>query len=560
MNRSLRSLSRRYAHAKRTLGCRWTHVEDVRPSPEGRCVRVRHALHCRYTVVGIIGDLATFYRNDCTAHGNACQACAWRPPKDLLTTSQLTIGRWAVVGGFVHAQNFPTTTAHANVLQRSPSDHTTTSQRSASDLNVLRRVGNLFGRYSCVGQKSEDIHVKYPKFHGDGYLALPVLRHAHKEFDILIEFKPRDWNGLLLYTAEREEGKGDYFSIALVNGFIVYRYSFTFLQISCRFDCGTGHATIRSANRVQLDKWNWVRVSRRDNLGSLWLNDVGPSTGYSQGAYSRITIRLELYLGGFFNVSRISRRTGISKGFIGCIQTLKINNYQYDLRSAESYGEAQHGKEVHIPKFGGFSHLRHPGLGRSSLSYTQIEMVFKPTHPEGVILYNGYTTDRKGDYISLAMRGRHLEFQFDLGTGPGVIKSFEPLVLDQWHWVQVSRTGMQGVMEIDKQHRVEGLSQGAFTQLTLTQDLLIGGHHNFDETSKLANLTSSFRGCIQSIIINDKELDLVDDADFGVNIEPCDHPCVGDPCLNSGQCLPDKEFYTCSCPLGFGGSNCQNGK
>ena len=142
---------------QRTLGCRWAHVEDVRTSPEGRCVRVSHALRCCYTVVVNIGDPGTFYRNDCTAHGNACPACAWRPSNDLLTTSHLTIGRWAVVGGFVHAQNFPTTTAHANVLQRSPSDHTTTSQRSASDLNVHRRVGNLFGRYSCVGQKSEGV-------------------------------------------------------------------------------------------------------------------------------------------------------------------------------------------------------------------------------------------------------------------------------------------------------------------------------------------------------------------------------------------------------------------
>ena len=77
---------------------------------------------------------------------------------------------------------------------------------------------------------------------------------------------------------------------------------------------------------------------------------------------------------------------------------------------------------MHIPKFSGFSYLRHSGIGRSSLSFTEIEAMFKPTLTDGLLLYNGYTTDRKGDFISLAMRQAHLEFQFDLGTGPAVIR------------------------------------------------------------------------------------------------------------------------------------------
>lgn len=77
---------------------------------------------------------------------------------------------------------------------------------------------------------------------------------------------------------------------------------------------------------------------------------------------------------------------------------------------------------VRIPEFGGYSYLQHSGLGRSTLSFTQIEMVFKPSHREGILLYNGYTLDRKGDFLALAMKEGHLEFSFDLGTGPGVIR------------------------------------------------------------------------------------------------------------------------------------------
>ena len=77
---------------------------------------------------------------------------------------------------------------------------------------------------------------------------------------------------------------------------------------------------------------------------------------------------------------------------------------------------------MHIPEFGGHSYLEYPGLDRSALSYTEIEMVFKPTTTEGVLLYNGFTHDRKGDFISIAMREGHMEFRFDLGTGPAIIR------------------------------------------------------------------------------------------------------------------------------------------
>ena len=54
-------------------------------------------------------------------------------------------------------------------------------------------------------------------------------------------------------------------------------------------------------------------------------------------------------------------------------------------------------------------------------------------------------------------------------------------------------------MQIDNQAAVEGLSKGAYTQLTLTLDLFIGGHRNFDEIAKNANLYKSFKGCIQKV-------------------------------------------------------------
>ena len=76
------------------------------------------------------------------------------------------------------------------------------------------------------------------------------------------------------------------------------------------------------------------------------------------------------------------------------------------------------------------------------------------------------------------------------------------MTLNQWHWVKISRTGLEGILEIDDNVAAIGQSQGAFTQLTLTQNLFVGGHRNFDDTSKHANVTQGFDGCIQKVIIN----------------------------------------------------------
>jgi len=65
----------------------------------------------------------------------------------------------------------------------------------------------------------------------------------------------------------------------------------------------------------------------------------------------------------------------------------------------------------------------------------------------------------------------------------------------------LSRTGRHGSIQVDDQPVVTGQSSGSFTQLTLTLDLFVGGHRNFDETAAMADVRKSFRGCIQKVSI-----------------------------------------------------------
>ena len=69
-----------------------------------------------------------------------------------------------------------------------------------------------------------EIEVRYPRFLGNSFLALPVLKTGYKYLDILLEFKPTAKYGLLFFSAEFEDARSDFFSVALINGFIEFRY------------------------------------------------------------------------------------------------------------------------------------------------------------------------------------------------------------------------------------------------------------------------------------------------------------------------------------------------
>ncbi|XP_052775155.1 pikachurin-like isoform X2 [Mya arenaria] len=443
-----------------------------------------------------------------------------------------------------------------------------------------------------LGEKCEtDVEVRFPKFYGNSYMALPVLKTGYKQLDLLLEFRPLSLSGLLFFSAEFEDARSDFFSLTLVNGYLEFRY-----------DCGTGVGVVRSTSRVAMDTWNTVRVSREETHASLWLNNDQPVSGSSEGSYSRLTLRLNMYLGGYDNLDLVKGKVGMTQGFTGCVEQVVVNGYKYDLRKADLVGDAQFGVnigecsegvcedvvcehsgqcrvnsadthiclcplgtggencqhivDVHIPEFQSHSYIELPGLGRSALLFIEVEVVLKASKPDGLVLYNGYKLDRSGDFISLAIHNGYLEYRFDLGTGPAIIRSAKPIQLNKWHWVRFSRTGMEGILEVDGQVVSHGQSHGAFTQLTVTQPMYIGGHRNFDETSGAANVSRGFDGCIQKLTINKKHIPLVKHAVSGVNVESCVHPCVGQPCLNSGECMPHGDVYSCNCGIGYTGGSC----
>ena len=73
-----------------------------------------------------------------------------------------------------------------------------------------------------------------------------------------------------------------------------------------------------------------------------------------------------------------------------------------------------------------------------------MEMIVRPSSPSGLLFYNGYKSDRRGDFISIALVNSFVEARFDLITGVSVLKAQKPVEMNHWHVITVTRTGREG--------------------------------------------------------------------------------------------------------------------
>ncbi len=89
-----------------------------------------------------------------------------------------------------------------------------------------------------------------------------------------------------------------------------------------------------------------------------------------------------------------------------------------------------------------------------------LDVEFRALAADGVILLAQQSPDGSGDFISLALRGGHLEFRYELGSGPALLRSPRRVELGRWHRVQARRWHGDGMLRLDTDEAVEGASEG----------------------------------------------------------------------------------------------------
>uniref|UniRef100_A0A2K6T9V0 Agrin n=1 Tax=Saimiri boliviensis boliviensis TaxID=39432 RepID=A0A2K6T9V0_SAIBB len=226
----------------------------------------------------------------------------------------------------------------------------------------------------------------------------------------------------------------------------------------------------------------------------------------------------------------------------------------------------QDGFRTFLADFNGFSHLELRGLhtfARDLGEKMALEVVFLARGPSGLLLYNGQKTDGKGDFVSLALQDRHLEFRYDLGKGAAVIRSKEPITLGAWTRVSLERNGRKGAMRVGDGPRVLGESPVPHTVLNLKEPLYVGGAPDFSKLARAAAVSSGFNGAIQMVSLAGLQLLTPEHVLRQVDVTSfADHPCTrasGHPCLNGASCIPREAAYVCLCPGGFSGPHCEKG-
>ncbi|XP_042159508.1 agrin isoform X1 [Oncorhynchus tshawytscha] len=223
-------------------------------------------------------------------------------------------------------------------------------------------------------------------------------------------------------------------------------------------------------------------------------------------------------------------------------------------------------KGAYMPFFSGDSYLELKGLhtyGHNLHQKVSMTVVLMANESNGMIFYNGQKTDSKGDFISLSLNDGILEFRYDLGKGPAVIRSKDKIKMGVWNTVNLERASRKGEININGKDPVRGESpksrKNQHTALNLKESLFVGGAPDFSRQARAASLKDGFKGAIQKITLMGTPILRQENALHSSDVAMFKgHPCSRDPCHYGGLCNPMLESYECVCPHGFTGTACQN--
>ncbi|XP_020299873.1 agrin-like isoform X1 [Pseudomyrmex gracilis] len=159
-----------------------------------------------------------------------------------------------------------------------------------------------------------------PSFDGKSYVRMSRLKAYHK-FSIEVEFKTYADNGIILYNQQKSDGTGDFVSLAIVDGYVQFRYNL-----------GNGPVILASSERVTMKTFHRAAAKRYHKDGVLIFNDGEDVAGQSQGMLKSLDLNQDTFIGNIpTNYTKVYDNIGTSHGFLGCIRKLKINRISVDL-------------------------------------------------------------------------------------------------------------------------------------------------------------------------------------------------------------------------------------
>ena len=142
-----------------------------------------------------------------------------------------------------------------------------------------------------------------------------------------ITFHPTSSSGLLFFTSFAETEFHDYFSLALVNGYLEFKYNL-----------GSGSVVIRSAALIEVDAWHTVTATQSTGTGMLIVDNQPPIAGASPPPFTSLNTQNRVWLGGYESFINLDSITGTVAGFVGCVSSLTIDSLDVALIQEADFG------------------------------------------------------------------------------------------------------------------------------------------------------------------------------------------------------------------------------
>ncbi|KAG0729593.1 Basement membrane-specific heparan sulfate proteoglycan core protein [Chionoecetes opilio] len=106
-----------------------------------------------------------------------------------------------------------------------------------------------------------------------------------------------------------------------------------------------------------------------------------------------------------------------------------------------------------------------------------ISLELRTRRPNSLLLWYGQDPTVRGqgqDYISIAVKDGFVEFGYELGGGPTLLRSKSRVDDGQFHTLRVERTGQQGILILDREAPQAAQSPGQLHMLNTDGNIYIG--------------------------------------------------------------------------------------
>ncbi|XP_053203180.1 agrin-like [Panonychus citri] len=164
--------------------------------------------------------------------------------------------------------------------------------------------------------------ISIPSFFGESFIEMPRL-NAYTRLSIELEFLTFSENGLLVYNGQTSSGEGDFISISIKGGYIEFRYNL-----------GSGTVILRSSEKISTRERVKLVAKRYLRDGLLTVDRQRDVAGSAEGDLKNLDLAENLYIGHLIainNSSKIYDNIGITKGFIGCLYSMRIGRNPINL-------------------------------------------------------------------------------------------------------------------------------------------------------------------------------------------------------------------------------------